>query len=426
MFQDIRVLIALAVLFAALPVAIWLYLFFHKANNSKKTVAVVFAFGCLTAPALLGLQKIWGAFPRFDLAAFVENSIEGQTKEFIAMFILFAALEEIIKMVVVAQVDKKTLFIKTISDALRYSLVSALGFAFSENIYYMYQWWPVLTTGEFVGMYIFRAAFTTAAHMIFSGIFAYFYGIGKFSIDIDAQEKLSGVKNRFADIISAIFRLPKARAYQQSMIFKGLIIAIVMHATYNFILQYNYKLPVILAVIAGYFYLQFLLKRKSGDLILVTDVSTKKKSSLAKNDEDVVIELMGLWFNDKRYVDVIHICERLLERDPDNNVVKLFKAKAMDKIDEKSTYKKILGTVIRTSDDISTSDKNIISKYTDEKEMLEKVKQMVKAQAEKEGKKIINTSPKNEEENSEKTVVSKPKENVLEDLTGEGSFDIKL
>lgn len=426
MLQDTRVLIALAAVFAAVPVVIWLYLFFQKSNNSKKTVALVFGLGCLTAPALLGLQKVWVKFPRFDLAAFIENSIEGQTTEFVAMFVLFAALEEIIKMIVVAQVDKRTLFIKTISDALRFSVVSALGFAFSENIYYMYQWWPVLSTGEFVGMYIFRSAFTTAAHIIFSGVFAYHYAIGKFSIDINAQEKLTGEKNRFSNMISVIFRLPKAHAFQQSMVVKGLLIAVGMHATYNFILQYNHKIPVILAVIVGYLFLQFLLKRKSGDLILVTDVSTKRKSSLAKKDEEVVIELLGLWFDDKRYVDVIHICERLLERDPDNNVVRLFKAKAMDKIDEKSTYKKILGTVIKTKDDLSSEDRNVISKYTSEKEMLEKVKQMVREQAKKEGKQIIDGEEKKEEEENAQTVVSKPKEDVLKDMTEGSSFDIKL
>ncbi|MBI4975566.1 hypothetical protein HZC20_02710 [Candidatus Peregrinibacteria bacterium] len=120
---------------------------------------------------------------------------------------------------------------------------------------------------------------------------------------------------------------------------------------------------------------------------------------MAKKDEDVVVELLGMWFNDKKYVDVIHICERLLERDPDNNVVKLFKAKAMDKMNEKDTYKNILGSVIKTKDDLSSSDKNIISKYTAEKEMLGKIKEAVKEELKKEGKEFkVEQNPQEEEQ----------------------------
>lgn len=51
---------------------------------------------------------------------------------------------------------------------------------------------------------------------------------------------------------------------------------------------------------------------------------------MALKDEEVVIELLGLWLNDGKFQEVITICDRLLKRDPDNNVVKLFRAKAAD------------------------------------------------------------------------------------------------
>jgi O-antigen ligase/tetratricopeptide (TPR) repeat protein len=46
--------------------------------------------------------------------------------------------------------------------------------------------------------------------------------------------------------------------------------------------------------------------------------------------KNVVIELMGMWLNEGKYKEVIEICDRLAKRDPDNNVVKLFRAKAVD------------------------------------------------------------------------------------------------
>ena len=180
-------------------------------------------------------------------------------------------------------------------------------------------------------------------------------------------------------------------------------------------------LPVIIFVILGFIFMQLLLHRKAGHLVLTTDVTQKQKATINKKDADVVVDLLGLWFTDKRYVDVIHICERLLERDPSNNVVRLFKAKAMDKLDDKDTYKGILNTVVKTEDDLSANDKNIISKHLTEKDQMREVKKMIKGQLEKEGKKFVDPEKK---EKKEVKKVEKPKDNVLEDYTGKGNFKI--
>lgn len=162
-----------------------------------------------------------------------------------------------------------------------------------------------------------------------------------------------------------------------------------MHTIFNYLLQFNIIYPVIAFVVCGYMFMQYLLKRKAGHLILLDDPSKKRMSTMVKKDEEVVVELLGMWFKDKKFVDVIHVCERLLERDPDNSVVKLFKARAMDKMEDSDTYKKILNTVVKTNDDLSERQKNIIDKYTREKEMFKKVKEMIRKQLEKEGKKWV-------------------------------------
>jgi hypothetical protein len=276
-------------------------------------------------------------------------------------------MEEIIKQIVVIFVDKKTLLIKTIGDSIRYSIVAALGFSFVENAYYLIQFWPSLALTEIAGMYMFRSIFTTCAHMIFSGIFGYYYGIGKFAIDINEQEKWTGEVSLSTKVFSKIFGMPKSQAYQQQIIVKGMIIAILAHAVFNYLLELNIVLLALGFVLCGYGYLRFLLSRKSGNLMLVTDITTMKKSTLAKKDEDTVLELIGMWFKDKRYVDVLHICERLLQRDPDNNVVKLFRAKAIDSMEKDNVYKKILGTVLKSRGDNETKNKNLLTKYIEKK-----------------------------------------------------------
>ncbi|MDP2642623.1 MAG: PrsW family glutamic-type intramembrane protease [Candidatus Peregrinibacteria bacterium] len=442
MLSNPTFLLAISTLFAAIPAAVWLYIFFKKTEQGKGIVALVFALGCLTPPALLILQWFWdppletveqGLFQipfsetiiqlphifqqileitsKFNLSKFVENTFTGQDTGFIAMFILFAALEEIIKMYVIISIDKRTLLIKTIDDSIKFALASALGFAFAENIYYLTNYWATISTGDLINMYVFRSVFTACAHMIFSSIFGYHYGIGKFAIDINAQNKITGSKaSIFERMISKILGLPLSQAFQQKMVLKGLALAVVIHATYNYLLQYNKMLPVIIFVILGYAYLKYLLSRKAGNLILASDISIQQKSTLAKKDEDVVIELLGMWFNEKKYVDVIHICERLLERDPDNNVIKLFKAKAMDRLDDKDTYKTILSTVVKTKDDVSVNDKNIISKYVAEKDK-NRANQDPNAQSTPQIK-------------QEETVIKAPDKDILSKYTGEDSFKI--
>ena len=127
--------------------------------------------------------------------------------------------------------------------------------------------------------------------------------------------------------------------------------------------------PVIILVMTGFIYLKFLLNRKTGQLLLVIDPTTKKESSMAKRDEDVVVELMGMWFKEEKYVDVLHMCQRLLERDPDNRVIKLFKAKALEEIEDDNPYKEIIDTVLKTQSDLTESERSIINTYTEEKEL---------------------------------------------------------
>jgi hypothetical protein len=74
---------------------------------------------------------------------------------------------------------------------------------------------------------------------------------------------------------------------------------------------------------------------------------------MANKDEEVVIELLGLWFKEKKFVDVIHICQRLLERDPGNKVVMLFKAQAADKLSNNDIYGKLLKTLFPTNEEKS-------------------------------------------------------------------------
>lgn len=338
---------------ALVPAIIW---FTFLLNKSKRTSIqiLIFFLSIFTVVPVFALHYVLDLFPQFDILAFLQNQIHNQNANYVLLFISVGIVEEIVKQIILRVVDRKYLLVQTINDSIHYSLIAALGFAFAENIFYIFSIYNQLGWQQLIIPYLFRSIFTTAAHLIFSGFFGYFYGLAKFSMNITEQSRWAGKKHHFANFIGSIFQISRLQAVKELMIIRGLIVAIALHAVFNFMLQLNQIIPVAIYIVAGFGLLLHQLRQKSGKLILVTDPTESRSSSMAKSDEDVVIELVGMWFKDKRYVDVIHICERLAERDPDNKVVQLFKAKALDKIDEKSAYGKILQNMFPDKKDKKT------------------------------------------------------------------------
>jgi RsiW-degrading membrane proteinase PrsW (M82 family) len=388
--------LVICAIIALIPAIIWLGFLFQKGEAEKKLLGWIFLGGAFavvplwildnlwnpeTPRAIIGLfqrftenpqiisvveavtDKIWFYSVKYDVFSFLGNSIEDQHMYFVGIFIVVGVLEEIVKQMMLRSADKRTLLIKTVNDSIKFSFVAGLGFSFAENIKYFYQIWSVGGISELMVPYVFRSIFTACAHMVFSGIFGYYYGIGKFSIDYTEQQKWQNKKKFSTLLLRRIFKISESQMFKEQMILKGLIIAIVMHAVFNFLLQLNIILPVIIYIVAAFAFLLYLLKRKTGQLVLITDVSSNKTKAIGKKDEDVVIELLGMWFNQNKFVDVIHICERLLKRDPNNNVVKLFKAKAMDKLEEGNAYKKVLNTVLSDERIGIGQDKSVIAKH---------------------------------------------------------------
>jgi hypothetical protein len=262
-------------------------------------------------------------------------------------------VEEIVKQFLLRFIDRKYLLIQTINESIQYSLVAALGFAFAENIFYIYSIYSQFGIKQLFITYLFRAVFTTCAHMIFSGFFGYYYGIAKFSLNIVDQSKWLGKKQRITKFTGNLLKISNYEAYKKLTVLKGLFIAILLHATFNLLLQFNQIIIVAIFVLCSYFLLRKLLNQKSGRLILIADQDNQNRSTMANKDEEVVIELLGLWFKEKKFVDVIHICQRLLERDPGNKVVMLFKAQAADKLSNNDIYGKLLKTLFPTNEEKS-------------------------------------------------------------------------
>lgn len=326
--EELKVL-GIMVGLAALPALIWSYLIFKGRKTSRLMLLLAFFMGTLTVlPLIILYDYLWVWFPELDVYRVITENIAEAHMAALATLIVVGILEEFVKSLVVRFIGRTRVGIQTINDSVKYSILAGLGFAFTENIFYFYQIWQnSASIDQFLFPVIFRSIFTVCGHMVFSGIFGYFYGIAKFSRPIFEADLFMGEKNKFNYYLAKLLGTDEAEAYRQVTLLKGLFIAMGIHAAFNFALEFNQFLPVLVIVGGGFLYLMYLLAHKAGNIMFS---ATPGASTMAKRDVDVVLELLGMWTKEGRYKDVIDICQRLLLRDPDNHVVRLFQAKAMD------------------------------------------------------------------------------------------------
>lgn len=338
---------AIAIAITLLPTIIWLYFLFSDEKKRKSVMALIFIGGMGTVIPLILMQKLFATFPCTNFINIIQENVVSITLAEISIIVILAMLEEIFKQYILRYADKKFLLVQTVNDSIKFSIIAALGFSFIENVYpYFFRMIAAGQFKELIGTYVIRSIFTSCMHVAVSGIFGYQYGISKFAIDFREESKWEGKNLYLAKFLNRHFGIPLSKAYQEQRIFHGLLLAMGIHGAFNSLVSYGYVLPALLLAVGSFAYLLLLMKRKAGNLILVNDIDNNHTGFLPKKDEDVITELVGMWFNDKRYVDVIHICERLLERDPNNNVIKLFRAKAVDQLEGNDPYKKALSTML--------------------------------------------------------------------------------
>lgn len=344
----------IVILLASAPALIWSIIIFRGRKTSRWPLFLAFFLGTLTVLPLMGLNYLWLFYPQLDIYKAIETNISEVHLAALASLVVVGILEELTKSGVVRIVDKTKIGIHTINDALKYSILAGLGFAFTENIFYFYYIWQ--SSGFFGLLFplIFRSMFTVSAHMVFSGIFGYYYGLAKFSSPILEQQLWLGEKSKSVLWMSKILGVDEANAFRQMTLLKGLLISMSIHAAFNFLLEFEYLIPTILIVIIGFGYLLYLMAHKAGAIVFSGPTRAAK---IQKKDEDVVIELMAMWTKEGRYQDVIDICQRLLMRDPDNKVVQLFQARAMD--EQKLSSLETSFSSLFKSDDKKADDKSL-------------------------------------------------------------------
>ena len=174
----------------------------------------------------------------------------------LGVIILKAMMEEYSKHLLIRFTDDDQLF--NIDDAIELSLFVGLSFAFVENILYFSNF-PDNVFALFVG----RSLLTVLAHVVFSGIFGYYYGIAHFASPLYFEKNIvRGKKSFYLIVLSKIFRIKKDNIFREVMILKGLFMATLIHATFNFLLEKNQVQIAFIVVIGTAYLLLKLLKKK--------------------------------------------------------------------------------------------------------------------------------------------------------------------
>ncbi len=152
---------------AAAPVIYLLFWFYHKDKFDKEPLRILFwAFlgGCISIfPAIL-FEGLWEHY--------------GYTQQGSNLYLAFYAYivvglsEEISKFFFIRRIMKKS-YVNEPYDGILYSVIVSLGFAFIENIFYVYE------SGSSVG--IMRAFTAVPAHATFAAMMGYFLAKAKFN-----------------------------------------------------------------------------------------------------------------------------------------------------------------------------------------------------------------------------------------------------
>jgi len=130
-------------------------------------------------------------------------------------------------------------------DGMIYGIILGLGFAFTENIFYAFAIKDISLAADIL---LLRGFTTTFMHFIAGGIIGYYFALSKFSLG----------KKSFS-------------------VFKGFILAVLFHGSYNVLSRFNqplflYLLAILLIIIFIFIFRNILRLRKIGvDLIELLD-----------------------------------------------------------------------------------------------------------------------------------------------------------
>lgn len=256
---------------AIVPAIVWILLFLKYHAERAGVVVLLFFAGMLsTAPILFYDMLVRrGVEMQFFLFTVKPESFGGSVQEFVAShvplergfavtavvsfltFVFVALIEEFSKYWVLSR-TAKPLF-RSVDDVLQLSIVVAIGFAFAENIvnpvYFTAFVREYLSHGasgdavDFVGNVLGRSVLTTMVHVLSTGIMGYFFALSIFAGPYLTERHKSGHAYRLTRGLHALMRVPEEAVFRVNMLATGFVLAVALHAVFNFLVTIPELLP---------------------------------------------------------------------------------------------------------------------------------------------------------------------------------------
>ncbi len=153
-------------------------------------------------------------------------------------FVVVGMLEEFVKHLVLRFSDEEK--IQSVDDALSFAIVVALGFSFVENIVYFHNFVRV-TDSNFQQLSLFfllRSTVSVMAHVCFSAILGYFYGIARFSRAIYSEE-VHEKRHPIIHTLHQILHVKGSVMFHEEKMMEGMLLAMATHAVFNSLLEFG-------------------------------------------------------------------------------------------------------------------------------------------------------------------------------------------
>ena len=263
-----RVMAAIA---ALIPAAIWCVLFLKYHSERFVNVLLLFLSGMLATVPILFYDALvrHGSEMEFFFFRLKPVSFNSAAQSFVDVqfpdgvpfgsailvtlisFLLVGVIEEVSKYWVLSHSGKQ--IFTSIDDVMQLSIVVAIGFAFAENVIN-----PVYFTA-FVSDYLLHAAtpdplafisnvlgrsvLTSMVHILSTGVMGYFLGLAIFAGPYLEERKARGKTYVLLRKLHHVLHVREVSIFRVHMLMTGLLVAILLHAAFNFLVTLPDLLP---------------------------------------------------------------------------------------------------------------------------------------------------------------------------------------
>ena len=268
-------------LIAIIPAAIWMLLFLRRHKENRWLVFFTFIGGILAAQLILLYKGYWDntinlIFVKVSLVDFRSNIETLVVNGALAAFVTFlgiGAMEEFSKFWIMKAINRS--FFRSIDDVIALAIVSALGFSFYENMIYFNAQWGNLEQGAFALLVISRVTIVTMVHMLCSGVLGYYFGMAHFASPLLRIQHAERKRHPILVFLKNLLHMRKSHLFHNEMMALGLLLAMVLHAIYDFVLSSTVAISswvisgtILVYFFGGYYFLNYLMKKKETQLEL--------------------------------------------------------------------------------------------------------------------------------------------------------------